>query len=480
VGQLTSAVDVTPFTPAEAIAPEEELAADSTTTEAIPRPRLPRASALTLMLSGAVGLFILFSGWYILSRPCVLSSVCQPLQEAEQLGQTAVQTLQTTSDSRDVVKAHEQLIAANELLVTIPAWSGQHQQAQALLAENRDKTKVLGSVVEALKQANVASLKSQNPPLPVHEWREIQQIWRESIASLEKVPFDNFLYALAERKLKEYRANLNMINQRVIAENEAQAQLDKAKRAAESAEAREGIAISSDPWAVVYAKWQAAVDELGKVPERSMARIEAQRLLPTYQNKLKEVDRRRAQEIVGADAYEQAIALAERAQALEQENQWTEAVSYWEAALVSAQKIAPGTAYSDQAQQLITSYTAALDRAEAGQRLSSSIELAKPDLDRACGGAPRICTYTLGPSVIRVQITAEYDRAVEQTVNSAQLRGDETARAEMTSQVNAFLQELAGISEIAQVPIELYNSGGTKFGTYTPNARSNAPSFVPR
>jgi hypothetical protein len=432
-------------------------------------PRRSRLSPSTLMLGGAVGLFVLVSGLYVLTRPCVLGTQCEPLQKAQQLNQQANQTIETTDSALKVIEAYDQLTEASFLLGTIPAWSSQYQAAQTLQASYEGKSKQLGQVVKALKQANAAAQKSQNPPHPLQEWRQIQWNWREAIATLEKVSPDSAVAALAQKKLKEYQANLANTDQRVIAEQNAQDKVTTARNTAKVAETRAGVANSSEGWQQVYLTWDAAINILQQIPQGTMAHSEAQQLLSIYQPKKAEADNRRNQERVSSDSFQQATTLATQARNFEQQNQWTQAVANWRNALANMQQIPQGTSYYTQAQPLLNEYQTALAQAEENLRRTTALQAIQPNLNRTCAGNPKVCTYTLSPAAIRVQMTAGYDRAVENAITSAQVRGNVSDRAEVVNQVNTLLQRLAEISETAQVPIELYNSNGSKFGTYAPD-----------
>ncbi|HEY9664325.1 MAG TPA: hypothetical protein V6C65_38265, partial [Allocoleopsis sp.] len=113
-----------------------------------------RPSLATIMLLGAIGLFFVTAGGYMLSRPCVVGQQCQPLQNAQQLSQTAFTTVQSDPTALEVVEAHDQLNQAIEDLATIPSWSRHYQTAQTLRTEYQGKAEVLGFVVKALNQAN--------------------------------------------------------------------------------------------------------------------------------------------------------------------------------------------------------------------------------------------------------------------------------------------------------------------------------------
>ena len=437
--------------------------------------RAPQMSSSSIMLGTAITLFGLLGGWYILSRPCVLGSSCQPLQQAQQISQSAFQTVQSTESAIAIAKAYEDLGTASKLLTSIPGWSEKHQAAQALLADNNSKSIVIGQLVRTLRKGNEAANRSQNPPHPLPEWREIQRLWRESISALERIPNDTAIYPIAQRKATEYRANLDGINKRVVVEQQAQEEVENAKKTAQLAETRTGIATSAEGWQEVYTSWQAATNLLKNVPSGAAARLEAEELLKIYQSKLAAAGARRDQENTAITAYTEAIAQADQAQSFQQKNRWQEAIVAWESAVANVQKVAQGTAPYAQTQPLIATYQTALTQAQGGLRISEAIQAAKPALDRSCGGTPKVCQYDAAPTAIRVQITYGYDQMVESAMTSAQTQGNSTAQAGVVSQVNTFLQELALISQTAQVPIDLYNANGSKFGTYSPIASGFIP-----
>lgn len=422
----------------------------------------------------AVGLFTLLGAVYLLTRPCVIGS-CEPYEKAERLSQEAIQTAQTTDSALEIVEAYRKLNEASYLLGTIPSWSKHYDAAQNLLASYETEAAVLEQVVTALKQANTAAQRSQNPPHPLQEWREIQRLWRETIAQLQQIPAGNALYPLAQRKLQEYEANLANINQRLLTEQQAQQRIDEARKAGQLAEARAEEVNSIAGWQQIYATWEAAINQLRQVPQGTMAYAEAEQLLALYQPKLAEANTQRGQEEVAASAYDEAVRLGKQARAMEQENQWSQAVGYWQDALNQARRVPSGTAYHSQVQPLITNYTSALKQAQDNLQRATAAWAAKPDLDRTCAGNPKICTYTLSPEAIRVQFTSAYDQVVERIIFSSQTGNAATARAEVVAQVNGLLRTLGDIGSATQMPVELYNSNGTKLGTYTPVQSGYAP-----
>ena len=423
-------------------------------------------STPNLVLSGTLGMSIVIGGLYMLTRPCVIGR-CEQIQQAQQLSMAALQTARTTESALDVVGAYKQLSEANYLLSTIPIWSGQHAKAQTLLASYEDQSVALKRVVEALEQANKTTRRSQNPPHPLPVWREIQWSWREVIEGLEQIPSNNPVYGLVQRKLQEYRANLSDINHRVASEQQAQERVAAARKVGELAQSQAEAAKSPENWQETASNWTTAIQQLQRIPEGTIAHAEAQQLLALYQPKLTQANVQRTQEQEAAAAYAQALSLAEQARRLEQQNQWVEAAEQWRDALNAAQQIPSQSTYYSQVQPLLGTYAKTLQQAQETSQRVGAIQLAKSNFDQVCAGSPKICTYTLSPQAIRVQFTSLYDQTVTQLIaNNSPSKEFPPATV---NQVNELLRSLADMSETTQVPVELYNSNGSKLGTYRPS-----------
>jgi hypothetical protein len=101
-------------------------------------------------------------------------------------------------------------------------------------------------------------------------------------------------------------------------------------------------------------------------------------------------------------------------------------------------------------------------------RAASTIQAATAGLDRVCMATSRICTYTIQPNAIQVQLTTEYDWAVEAVLTSSPLTGDANTQAALKNYVDMLLSTFSEVSNQAQLPLDLYNADGRVFGTYDP------------
>ncbi|HEY9661947.1 MAG TPA: hypothetical protein V6C65_26120, partial [Allocoleopsis sp.] len=303
-------------------------------------------------------------------------------------------------------------------------------------------------------------------------WREVQWIWKDAIATLEKVPADSLVYPLAQSKLKQYQANLESINHRILAEQQAQDRLDAVKQAANVTTARSQIVDSPDSWQQTAKSWQTLINQLKQIPQGTSAYIQAQRLLPLYQQNLEAAETKRDQSQLGTTAYNQAMRFTQQARQAEQQSQWSQAVTNWRDAIAALKQIPEGTTYYSQAQTMLASSTTALQKAEATLKQINLTETVSPQLDRLCKGIPTLCSYTIAVDAIRVQFTPTYDLLAERTLLASQSQNGTSLRADTFNQMNQLLRSFAGISTTAEVPLELYNASSTRFATYDPQRSS--------
>ncbi len=420
-----------------------------------------------VLVGAGVGLTVFCSTLYGLTRPCVLGA-CVPLQTAQQLGETAHLTVQMATSPQDVVNAYGKFVEANYLLDRIPSWSGYHPAATTLMQTHEREAGELVHVVMAQEVAMQAAEKSQKPPHPLPTWQEIEQLWQQAIAHLERVSADSPVQQLSDRKLVEYRANLAAIQRRIAIEKRAQEQVNLARKTAQVAEARNGIALSLPTWQLTQGTWKTAMDLLRQVPQTTMPYAEAQQLLALYQPRLLASNSHLQHEQQANSAYNRALELASQAQRSESLDQWSQAVSQWQEALRYAQQVPRDTSQSAQAQTLVTAYKAALTTAQDRLQVAVANQAAQRALERTCAGTPRICTYNRLGSVMQVQITPSYDQALQQAAADTQVKGNYDSQTAMMMNFGPLLQAIALAGEESQLPIQLYNASGSLFGTYDP------------
>jgi hypothetical protein len=437
--------------------------------EPLDKAPLPARSPLFPWLIAGVGVSVICfgTGLWVMSRPCMIGA-CEPLEAAQRLNQQSMQAIQTAQTGQDLQRVQQQLTDAKRQLNAVPAWSSHHQEAQALQATYQTQLQTIDWVLAAESKAATATQKSQALPQSIASLQATQALWREAIAQLQTVPQPNTLYGFAQQRLSAYEANLAALGKLTTAEQQAQKKLTVAKETAKVAEARQGIARTPENWQLAQATWQVAINRLKQIPTSTTSYADAQQLLSDYQPKLATARDRATQEQIAQKSFTQALALAQKADIAQRNNQWSQAVANWREALTNVKQVPNNTAYSEPAQPLVASYGTSLKQAEAQLQVAAAMQRTRDDLNRVCAGSPKLCSYAIANNVIRVQFTASYERQLR-TAFIVGRSGDRGTLGGAVNHIETLQTALQTIADNAGLPLEVYNADGSELiGSFNP------------
>jgi hypothetical protein len=415
-----------------------------------------------------IGVLIALACLYTLTRPCVIGE-CKEIDRARELAEKSRQTVETVPSSRAPGLAAKELNGAIALLKTIPWWSPYHREARGLLKDYREDEGELTSVVAALRMAGLAAEKSQNPPHEVAEWQEMERLWEDAIAQLQQVPANSLIYSFAEGRLAGYRSNLAEVRGRLELERQGDRTLEMAKKTAQIAQARQGVAKGAESWQLVYDTWQSAANTLASIPDGTIARQEGQLLLARYQPKLEEARDRKTIEQVGLEAYNRAVNNADQARIFEGRQAWIEASQSWARAVSFAEKVPQTSSYHVETQALLPTYKQAWQQAEVQANVESRVEKARSDLSRTCAGSPKVCNYGISRDLITVRLTPEYVEKIKTTAITGDRSGNPSPRDQAENHVQTLTIALQSISDNAKIPLQVYMPDGKKIASHFPN-----------
>jgi hypothetical protein len=421
------------------------------------------------MLLGTVllGIVVLGSGSaYLLTRPCVMSE-CQEIQTAERLKTESRQLMSRAKSETELAAIQKQLEVTSTSLTTIPRWSSRYQQAEELKDSLSGQSEKINQVLVALQTASVAEQKMQTPVNSQEELQDRQRLWRQAIAPLELVNPNSELYNLIQPKLLKYRVNLQTVNQQILAQEKWLKKLKDAKAVASVATKRETTAKTLQDWQKVQSTWQIVVNALNIIPQNSPAYPEAQQLLLEYKPKLARARDRVTIEELGAKSYQQLTGIAKQAKAYEQQQQWQAAVIYWEQALQAAKQVSSDSLYYNQAQSLITPYSAALKQAQDKLQVNQAWQQTRVDLDKTCSSGMRICNFTVDDQGIVVKITPEYEQMLQTGISDTDTNNS-SAIADVANHWQSLQEALTVISDNANLPLFIYNNQGQAIYIRTP------------
>ncbi|MDC0833843.1 hypothetical protein POG22_12615 [Geitlerinema sp. CS-897] len=427
-------------------------------------------SQLTVALvSGAatLGVLALVAGAYALTRPCVVGS-CDRLDRAETLSRNALSLLEAEPTTDSFVRARQELELALTELEPIPPWSLHNGKTRQLEDRLQARSQELTSLNPALNLAMRAAEMSQNPPHSLSEWRQMERLWEQAIAQLEAVPPDNPAHGFAQAKAEEYQNNLDAVRRRAILERRGEEQLAAARSAAEVARSRQNSARDLAGWQQVYATWRTAIRALMRVPKGTTSTDTARDLVRNYGPQLNTAQQRQTQEQIAKNLYNRALALADEAKTAQERQEWERAVVKWQQAIGYTQQIPSQTAYADRIPPLVRGYTNALVQAIAAQQLNETIDRAKRDLARVCGGTPKMCQYQVSGDRIVVKLLPDYVERVRQLDLEAARQNNAEAQAQLNEHIQRAIDSLELISLNAGIPLNVLNPEGEEIGAFVP------------
>lgn len=397
---------------------------------------------------------------YTLTRPCAVGA-CPQLTAARDLSEKSAEMMRQAASWRDLERAETHLNQAVETLEPIPLWSGYVYESKELIAAYSSELERVEALLDVEDVINAASRTSQGPLYSLADWQAVRSLWQQAIMELEAIPSDSDLYAFARQQLRTYRQRKAQIDQHIALEERARDALEKAKQAAQLAQARQGSAQSLENWQFARVTWIVALDRLQLVPEDTLAFLEAESLTESYQTSLDAVTRRVEREQIAQQQLQQAEQRAKMAQAAEQRLDWPQAVSDWQRAIAHIQDIEDGTSPHPQAEELLNTYNQALGNAEEKQIASERIQL---ELEKTCIGEIRICNLLSVGEVIKVRLDDGYVRAID----AARSSGNNSIQAVVTDHQLILRRALELIANEYDMPVEVYNPENTLLERHSP------------
>ncbi|MGB0564273.1 MAG: hypothetical protein ACPGVO_21105 [Spirulinaceae cyanobacterium] len=442
---------------------------DDEDTTGLQRWQLSDRLWLPMIAVGSVlGLGIFFGSLYALSRPCVLLG-CRNLVVAQDWANESVGVLQNPSSGKAVLQAQAQLDQSIDLLERIPSWSRRYDEAQALIADYEGTAANVAELVAALQTANQAANLTQDPPLPLATWQTAVENWRAAIAQLDATPPTSEFYRFARKKIREYRQNLAVVEQRRDQEQAALENLAAAQEAAKIAVVRENIAQSAADLQLAHSTWQTVINALQEIPADSVVSAEARQLLQKYEPKANFARDRQTFEKFANDTFAQAQRSAEQAKIAQQQNQWSVAIGHWKKALTALRQIPKSSFHFTKAQPLLQNYQTALSRAESRRSGVIQLQETRDELEKLCTTeTPRICSFTVNRERVKVYLTDAYVQRIEDNNRTAREQGNIEAQVSILEHIAVLEQSLERISDRVGITLEIYRNDNILIKTHNP------------
>lgn len=415
--------------------------------------------SLKLMIIAVIGVIIsaTLGGAYVATRPCLITK-CKQLKTAQYLNNSYGELVSEIKSEQDLARLQRKIDLAKANLSQISGISPYSQESNRLSLSLSDKSEKIQQVFTAFQAARIAQQKSKTPATTLKQLQDRQRLWRQAILPLEAISSDSEIYQFAQKKLKNYRANLRLVNAQLIREDRWSKKITSAKAVSIVAQRRQGTAKTLQDWQKVESTWQVAVNALKPIPVRSSAYADAQELISEFQPRLLAAQNRSTKELMAQETYQKALNAVSLAKRYERKNNWLGAVEQWQIVLNSAKQIANNSLYSVKAEKLIVPASTSLGKAREKLAVYSRMQKTRSDLERTCSGEIRVCTYIIGKEGITVRISPDYEQNLQDSLLEASTQGDTSIIDGVNNHLQTLQQALEAISDNADVPLIVYDA----------------------
>jgi hypothetical protein len=219
--------------------------------------------------------------------------------EAIQKGQTVPQPVSTWQEVRSL---WQQAIAQMESIPQTSPLSAFAQQRLMVyqdslavtnqrLAKEQQAAKKLAAAKSVAKVAEARQGVAQNP----EGWQKAQVTWQVAVNALNQIANDTSSYTEAQQLLTDYQPKLMAVRDRATQEQAGNRAYLQAVNLAQRAKTLE----QQNQWSQALATWRQALNSARQVPQNTFFYDQAQPLIASYSNSLKQAE----------DQFQQAVAL---------------------------------------------------------------------------------------------------------------------------------------------------------------------------
>ena len=428
-----------------------------------------KSNQLSLLVMGcSLATITTISLFYGLTRPCVFGE-CPQINQAEQIyEQTEILSKNNVSDA-EITLVKTNLELAINLLHDIPFWSNYHQESSQLknqYQQQLDDILLLESAINKKSKALLSLSLSESSPLSLSQLEALKQEFQAAIAQIKLIQNNEFLEEVKNQKYKEYSNNIQLINQRIVKEKRAIKSLEQAKAGALLAQNRESTANNVSSLELVYNSWTKSIKSLQDIPIETTIYQESRTLLQSYIFRKNRIEKRKKQENLALEMYEEANKYAKLAEKSEKSNQLLQAVNYWNMATLHINKVPQNTFKWNEIQPLTSTYKISL--AQAQNKFNKSRELNKisSELDAMCKTKEPICNYDITEKIIRIRLESNYLEQLWMIALQAKAEGNLQTQVELLKHLSTFEKRLQTISNQTGKSIEVYNPQGKLMTVY--------------
>ncbi len=418
-----------------------------------------------LVMGASLATVTIVSIFYGLTRPCLFDE-CSEINQAQKLSEQTELLLKNTVSDAELNLAKTNLESAINLLNKIPFWSNYYPESSQLKNQYQQQLNNILLLNSARKQKAQAISLFQKYPLSLQQLQTVKQEWQAAIETIQLIKNNDFLEKIEKKEYKNYAKNIQIIDQKITLEQQAGKSLEQAKAAASLAQNRENSADHLSDLQLVHNTWETAIKRLQEIQPETSLYQSSRVLLKTYLSNKTRVEKRKQQETIARKMYDQANKYAELAEKSEQNNQWSQAVNYWNMATIHIKKVPQNTFKWNEVQPLISTYNLSLSQAKNKlNQITESNKIAS-ELDTMCMMKEKICDYEITEKLIKIKLESHYLEQLWMIALQAKAQGNLQIKVELLNHLSTFEHRLQTMTNQTGKSIEVYNAQGNLMTVY--------------
>jgi hypothetical protein len=406
-------------------------------------------SILGLICLSFIGIF------YYFTRPCVLGE-CKIITETEKSISNQFKADSQSVTEENIKTLQIRLIAEINELKRIPPWSKYYKDASFLIEEYEQKVNQLDNILVALQLEKDSINLTKNLPLSLDEWTRIKGFWQESIELINTLNIDS-LEQFKQEKLNFYQSQLIIVNNGINQEKQADKNLINAQNLVIEIENKQKEVTSLSDLESIERSWQTAIKQVESIEPSTQAYQEKETLLKSYLTKLMEIQKQISKEKNALNIKKQAETNIKEALKLQNNNQWTKAVTSWENALKELKKISPETLTFEQIKNLENNTSKQLETAKSALKKALVRQQMKAELDTICNNSELKCSYSIGPNTVKIFLNQEYLQKISKLSSLNSLTNNDEQKKQINNHIEQVEKNYQYISTKYKILVEVYN-----------------------
>ncbi len=406
---------------------------------------------LSVLSIASIGIF------YFISRPCTMAGKCELMRATNaSVSQTLKNKSQADLTKPEIDQLKTELTTAIQTLNRIPRWSDYHQEARQLITQYQNIMGELNYFLEADKLVENADNMSKKLPLSIDEWNRVKTFLENAIEQLNLVSTSEFTSEKQER-INNYQSRISLINTRVETEKIGKDKLFAAQAIIQEIE-KNKLSVNSVPeLEKLEEQWQTVIKEIESIPVETTSAKNKTDLLNSYLSEIINIQGRLVVEKEAINLFNLAQENIKLAKESEDKNQLTQAITFWQKAVDSLEKISPDSFIPEDVITLQNDIKQKVEIAKVSMAEALQAQKIEEELKTICLATENICSYKVDKKKIDIFLTPTYFQKIVSLYNLSNTDNNVNKKQQLLQHIEQVENNYQYLTNKYNLPVQIYN-----------------------